>query len=128
MAPVTTAPAPMSTPTAPAAAPTPAASLPPVTASVPTAAQPGAAAAGVALPPIGVPRPDGSLALTPEGDMRYRQAVVAGREALGPVPRVFKHASLPELPYELGQHNWNPFTSSWSDPAAGDGGGGGGAN
>lgn len=105
-APVTTAPVvPTTPPAAPAAAPTP-------------GAEAGADAAlpPAAPPPMGVPQLDGSLALTPEGDMRYRQAVVAGRQALGPVPRVFTHASLPELPYELGQANWNPFTSAWSEP------------
>lgn len=74
-----------------------------------------------AVAPLGVPvqsadgaaQPD--LALTPEGDMRYRQAVLAGRDALGPIPRAFRHPTLPELPYELGSKNYNPFTGSWGD-------------
>lgn len=103
--PATLAPAPGMTPVQPVASPVTA--TPPDVTAQPPLVQP---------PPLGLPRPDGSIALTPEGDMRYRQAVVAGRSALGPVPRVFTHASLPELPYELGQRNWNPFTSTWSDP------------
>lgn len=121
-------------PTTPVA-PTPAAPTP----AVPTpAAKPGAKAQGAAQPkpaatgvqpqasqpvapaPLGVPVPsmtggEPDLALTADGDARYRQAVVAGRDSLGPIPRVFRHASLPELPFELGAQNYNPFTGSWGD-------------
>lgn len=107
-------------PTAPAATPSASPSSGQQTASS-TSMQPQQQPPLPIAPPLGAPRPDGSLALTPEGDMRYRQAVVAGRDALGPIPRVFKHASLPELPYELGQRNWNPFTSAWSDATPTDG-------
>jgi hypothetical protein len=63
-----------------------------------------------------VPGSDGSLGITPEGDMAYRQAVVAGRASLGPIPKLFRHPSIPELPFELGGHNWNPFTGTWVGP------------
>lgn len=66
--------------------------------------------------PLGYPEPDGSTRLTPEGDMRFRQAVMAGRDRLGPIPKSFRHPTLPEIPFELGKHNWNPFTSTWSTP------------
>lgn len=59
--------------------------------------------------------PDGSasMALSPEGDMRYRAAVLAGREALGPLPRIFRNPGLPQMPYELGRWNYNPFTGAF---------------
>lgn len=59
--------------------------------------------------------PDGtsSTALSPEGDMRYRAAVLAGREALGPLPRIFRNPGLPQMPYELGRWNFNPFTGTF---------------
>lgn len=83
-------------------------------------AQPGGEAVAPALPgPKLTPGADGSLGITPDGDMAYRTAVLAGRDRLGPIPRLFRHASLPELPYELGQHNWNPFTSQWDGPPDG---------
>lgn len=96
------------------------------------AVKPAAGAAPVANPavpmPLGTPvtsanggAPD--LLISPEGDARYREAVLQGRESLGPIPRIFRHASLPEMPFELGAHNYNPFTGAWSDrPDAGGGG------
>lgn len=90
-------------------------------------AQPGAAAAptqpGAAVPPAGPPvlgTPAGvdaqgnqQFALSPDGDMRFRQAMVQRRADLGPLPRVFRHPSLPEMPVELGHANYNPFTGTW---------------
>lgn len=69
---------------------------------------------GVMPGQLSVPTPQGAM-LTPEGDMRYRQAVMAGRERLGPIPKSMRHPTLPELPFELGRHNYNPFTGSWDD-------------
>lgn len=54
------------------------------------------------------------LSLTPEGEQRYRQLVVRTREALGPMPNVFRMAGMPEMPVEPGRFNYNPFTGSWS--------------
>lgn len=61
-------------------------------------------------------RPDGSTAntLTPEGQQRYRESVVALRSRLGPMPNLFRHASLPEMPAELGQWNYNVFTGKFT--------------
>lgn len=104
------------------------AAKPGAAAKQPAPKSPGAAPASQptqpAVAPLGVPVPSATggaepdLALTPEGDMRYRAAVLAGRDSLGPIPRVFRHASLPELPFELGRQNWNPFTGMWSAGAA----------
>lgn len=92
-------------------APTPAAPTPQAKG---TAGAEGKPPAPTGPAPLGVPTDDGGgLALTPEGDMAYRQAVLRGRDALGPIPRIFRHASLPEVPFELGQSNYNPFTGAW---------------
>lgn len=54
-----------------------------------------------------------ALALSPDGGAAYAQAIVRGRDELGPMPRVFRHPDLPELPYELGRWNYSPFTGQW---------------
>lgn len=54
-----------------------------------------------------------SVALSPEGQQRYREAVVRKREELGPIPGVMRHPSLPEMPVELGKWNYSPFTNRW---------------
>lgn len=55
-----------------------------------------------------------SHTLTPEGDMAYRQNVLKLRDQLGPIPRVFLHPTLPELPVEPGMWNYNPFTGQFT--------------
>ena len=55
------------------------------------------------------------LVLTPEGAQRYRESVIRTREALGPMPNVFRNAGMPEMPVEPGRPNYNPFTGSWSN-------------
>lgn len=57
---------------------------------------------------------EAELAITPEGAQRYREASVRSREALGPLPRVFRTAGLPEMPVEPGKWNYSPFTGRWS--------------
>lgn len=54
-----------------------------------------------------------SVALSPEGQQRYREAVVAKREQLGPLPAVFRHPSLPEMPAEPGRLDFNPLLNRW---------------
>jgi hypothetical protein len=54
------------------------------------------------------------LALTPEGEQRYRESVVRLRESLGPMPNIFRMAGMPEMPVEPGKQNYNPFTGRWS--------------
>ena len=114
-------------PTTPKAA-TPTAAVPTAsktTAPPPQAKQPGGTQGAEGQPAVAVPAPrlvpgaDGSLAITPEGDMAYRQAVLAGRDRLGPIPKLFRHPTLPEVPFELGTHNFNPFTSAWDSPPEG---------
>lgn len=55
-----------------------------------------------------------SHTLTPEGDMAYRQNVLKLRDQLGPIPKVFLHPNLPELPVEPGKWNFNPFTGQFT--------------
>lgn len=119
-------------PTTPQAA-TPTAPVPTAskTTAAPTQAKPRTAAQGASVDaqaataapvtpaPRLVPGADGSLAITPEGDMAYRQAVVAGRTRLGPIPKLFRHPTLPEMPFELGTHNYNAFTGQWDSPEGG---------
>lgn len=106
-------------PPAPAApaqqAPSVPSAQPAAQAAPPPAAQPGqpAPAAPMQPAPLGIPTADG-MSLTPEGDMAYRQAVMRGRDDLGPVPKAFRHPTLPELPFELGKPNYSPFTGRWS--------------
>lgn len=85
-------------------------------------AKPGGGEQGVAPttgapPALGAPtmgaNGEPALALSPEGDMAYRAAVIRGRESLGPIPRVFRGSGLPELPYEPGRWNYNPFTGAF---------------
>lgn len=126
-APVPAAPIPaVATPPAPApvAAPQPSAPLPTTPGAAPKPQGATAAPAPPTVASLGTPTPGADptgasdLLLSPEGDMRYRQAVLAGRETLGPIPRIFKHALLPSLPFELGASNYNPFTSQWSKGGA----------
>jgi hypothetical protein len=114
-------------PAPPAQAPQPQAGA----AAGPSTAAPAPASASAALPaltpggvpgvagPLGVTSYDAStggeqLALSPEGAQRYREAVVQARTALGPVPKIFRHPSLPEMPVELGRYNYNPFTGQFT--------------
>lgn len=52
-------------------------------------------------------------------DAQYRAAVLKGRTDLGPIPRLFRHPSLPDMPFTPGQHNFNPFTGAWVAPDGG---------
>jgi len=54
------------------------------------------------------------LTITPEGAQRYRESVVRTREALGPMPSIFRSPGMPEMPVEPGRQNYNPFTGRWS--------------
>lgn len=119
-------------PPAPAAAPPgrpPNPSAPaPLAPTTPTpTATPGGATVTVAMPPGGgaaqpaaaarpteVPLGGVAPALSPANAQLYRETIVKARAALGPVPRIFRHPNLPELPVELGQPNFNPFTGLWS--------------
>jgi hypothetical protein len=48
--------------------------------------------------------------LSPEGQQKYKEAVVAKRKALGPVPKFAQMPGAPELPVELGKSAFNPWT------------------
>jgi hypothetical protein len=96
-----TVPMPTAPPTAPGVPAAPAPAMPP---TAPPLVVPGASAA-----PGGDPR----LALSPEGDARYRDAVVQGRAALGPVPTIMRNPNLPQMPFELGKRNYNVWTGQY---------------
>jgi hypothetical protein len=90
----------------------------PAAPALPTA--PGAAAvppSSSAATPLGVtsrdPLGNVTTALSPEGGQRYREVAVQLRASLGPIPRVFRDPNLPEMPVEVGQWNYNPFTGQW---------------
>jgi len=51
-----------------------------------------------------------SLALNPEGTLKFKQAKAALRTKLGPMPASLSGPGMPEMPLELGQWNYNPFT------------------
>lgn len=113
-----TAPTPMGAPAAtPAAKVTPTATVaaPAGASAGPTTGLP---AAPVAPAPHVVPTTNAfnepQLSMTPEGAQRYREVAVQTRERLGPVPHVFRHADLPELPVTPGQWNYNPFTGQFT--------------
>lgn len=113
-------------PPAPAAAPVgrpPAPSMPaPMAPSAPAPSAPTPSAAGPTGAPaetrtgVGTAEAGPAAAAAPVVDtQRYREAVIQVRTRLGPVPRVFRHPSLPEMPAEPGVPNFNPFTGMWSD-------------
>ena len=142
-APPAPASAPPGRPTGPSATPTPAPiAAPPAPAQPAPSAQPAAAGGGASVGgemwpdisggagptglPAGVAPPAPSvvssvtalnqpqLAITPEGAQRYREAVIRTREALGPLPSIFRSHGMPEMPVEPGRQNYNPFTGRWS--------------
>jgi hypothetical protein len=126
-APPAPASAPPGRPAAPAQpAPTPGApaltagAAPPTTPAPTTPMLPTAPGAAPMLPPgtlsVNTVGADGTphSSITPEGDQRYRLAVVALREKLGPMPKVMRNPGAPELPVELGKWNYNPFTGQYS--------------
>ena len=51
--------------------------------------------------------------LSPEGQQKYREAVVAVRKRLGPVPKFAQMPGAPEMPVELGGHNYNPWSGTF---------------
>lgn len=118
--PIPEAPAPPPGATPPPAGSPPTGAAP--TATPPAAAPEGAPASPGAVAPTGSPlvvptatAGDGErFALSPEGDARYRDAVVSGRAAMGPVPSVFRNPNLPTMPFELGQSNFNPWTGQFT--------------
>jgi hypothetical protein len=50
------------------------------------------------------------LALSPEGTQKYKETKAALRKKLGPMPASLTAPGMPELPIEVGQWNYNPFT------------------
>lgn len=112
--PATVAPGPFTMPSASApAAPTPSAAGPgnPLVGQQPQGAQQPAQRTEGAAPQPASPTP---AEATAEATQRYREAVVATRSRLGPIPRVFRHPLLPELEVVPGKPNLNPFTGIWT--------------
>jgi len=64
--------------------------------------------------PFGTVEDDGtgtsSMALSPEGTQKYKEAKAALRKKLGAMPAGLDLPGMPEFPIELGQWNFNPFT------------------
>ena len=50
------------------------------------------------------------LTLSPEGKARYKEAKASLRKKLGAMPESLSGPGMPEMPIELGQYNYNPFT------------------
>ena len=90
----------------------------------PAPAAPTPSAAGPGLPDAGKPieggvegakpAPEAEAAVAVADTQHYREAVMQTRLKLGPIPSVFRHASLPEMPAEPDMPNWNPFTGIWA--------------
>lgn len=84
-------------------------------AATPSAAGPGQAPPGEQMSGIATEEAGPAAPQQPAVDtQRYREAVVQLRKSLGPLPRVWRHPSLPEFPVEVGKPNWNPATGMWS--------------
>jgi hypothetical protein len=48
------------------------------------------------------------------GDAKYREAIVKKRQEMGPMPQVFRDIpGLPEMPVEIGQSSFNPFSGQF---------------
>lgn len=65
--------------------------------------------------PFGTARKDpqtgaSKLTLSPEGQQKYREAKAKLRQKLGPLPGLLQNPGMPQLPVEVGQFNYNPFT------------------
>lgn len=56
-----------------------------------------------------VDRASGKLSLSPEGKVKYQEAVVQARKKLGPTP-FGDIPNAPPMPVRLGRYNVNPFT------------------
>ena len=66
--------------------------------------------------PYGTVEDDGqggsSLALSPEGTLKYKEAKASLRKKLGAMPAGLDRPGMPQFPVELGQYNYNPFTGA----------------
>lgn len=62
--------------------------------------------------PYGTMNQDGSIKLSPEGEMKYKEAVVARRKKLGPHPFA-ADPNAPAMEVRLGGRMFNPFTGRW---------------
>ena len=65
--------------------------------------------------PYGEVGRDGSLSLSPEGEVKYKEAVVARRKQFGPHPFA-DDPNAPPTPARLGRHMFNPFSGQWIGP------------
>lgn len=65
------------------------------------------------MTPYGEVFPDGKLVPSPEGAVKYQQAVVAARAKFGPHPWA-NDPQAPPPPVRLGGAMINPFTGQWS--------------
>jgi len=56
----------------------------------------------------------GSVALSPEGQQKYKESVVKLRKKMGPTPKAMTLPGAPELPAEPGKHNFNPWSGQFT--------------
>lgn len=63
--------------------------------------------------PYGTMDSTGKLNLSPEGQAKYKEAVVQRRKAFGPHPFA-NMPGAPEMPINLGKPAFNPFSGRWS--------------
>lgn len=62
--------------------------------------------------PYGTMNRDGSLKLSPEGEAKYKEAVIARRKKMGPHPFAGDPNS-PQMDVRLGGRMFNPFLNQW---------------
>lgn len=78
---------------------------------IPPANQQDQQAAPAAQAPQPAQAPAQAQPQQPEPDAH---AIAQTRQRLGPLPKLFRHPSLPELPVQPGALNYNPLTGMWS--------------
>lgn len=64
--------------------------------------------------PYGTMDRSGKLTLSPEGEVKYKEAMVKRRKAFGPHPFA-GDAAAPPAPARLGGRMFNPFSGQWVD-------------
>lgn len=56
----------------------------------------------------------GAVALSPEGQQKYKESVVKLRKQMGPTPKAMSLPGAPEMPAQPGSHNYNPWTGQFT--------------
>lgn len=66
------------------------------------------------MTPYGEVGRDGKLSLSPEGELKFKEAMVNRRKQFGPHPFA-GDANAPAAPARLGGRMFNPFSGQWVD-------------